>query len=63
MYIPDGAPHEPFCSVCLDGLLEDRRPPLQPDARTRLRMVLMKKVQEQFVVDIIVALSREHWER
>ena len=60
MYIPDPIPG-PLCDVCLDNLLEGRRPPWQPDSRERLRKFLARIFPENVALRIS-EMAREEWE-
>ena len=61
MYIIDWI-QEPLCDVCIDRLIDDEQgPPWWPDGRTRLQIVLQRRLPA-IPARLIAEYARELWE-
>ena len=60
MYIVDWI-EKPLCGDCIDRLLEDEGPPWWPDARTRVELVLCRRLPAD-ASRLIAEFARESWE-
>ena len=60
MYIPDWV-EEPLCGDCIDRMLDDLGPPWWPDSRTRVELVVTKRLPA-IAARLIAEFARESFE-
>ena len=60
MYIVDWI-ERPLCGTCIDRLCQGEGPPWWPDSRTRLEIVLMRRLPAN-PARLIAEYAREDWE-
>ena len=60
MYIVDWI-GEPLCEPCIERLVDGKGPPWWPDGRTRVQLVLERRLPAK-AAHLIAEFAREQWE-